>query len=236
MMDAEHLQNTRRLATQLPVNSIRCSTAAGSGHPASSISAADLMAVMLTGHQRYDWDRPDLPTNDHLVLSNGLVRSARAAGRIRFPTAFEEVALALRRPLRGGDNHHRAPRVGDNLVADGAKHRPDESTVSVRADHHQVASADALEQHLGGVSFHRLLRDSHRIRRAVRVGFGGLADRGVQQLFHRRSYVAERRHVWPIGQREHAAQPRIASTWIVLPSKDRVDGDLACPCLAERPQ
>src|ERR1019366_10730726 len=59
------------LATQLRVDSIRCSTEAGSGHPTSSLSAADLMAVLLAGHLRYDWDRPDLATNDHLIFSKG---------------------------------------------------------------------------------------------------------------------------------------------------------------------
>jgi transketolase len=59
------------LARQLRADSIRCSTAAGSGHPTSSMSAADLMAVLLAGHLRYDWLRPDDPANDHLVFSKG---------------------------------------------------------------------------------------------------------------------------------------------------------------------
>ncbi|MBB6402898.1 transketolase [Arthrobacter sp. AZCC_0090] len=61
----------RSLATQLRVDSIRCSTRAGSGHPSSSLSAADLMAVLLTRHLRYDWNRPSLPNNDHLIFSKG---------------------------------------------------------------------------------------------------------------------------------------------------------------------
>ncbi|MCZ9884410.1 transketolase [Arthrobacter sp. B2a2-09] len=61
----------RALATQLRVDSIRCSTRAGSGHPTSSLSAADLMAVLLTRHLRYDWERPSLPNNDHLIFSKG---------------------------------------------------------------------------------------------------------------------------------------------------------------------
>lgn len=61
----------RSLATQLRVDSIRCSTRAGSGHPTSSLSAADLMAVLLTRHLRYDWNRPSLPNNDHLIFSKG---------------------------------------------------------------------------------------------------------------------------------------------------------------------
>jgi transketolase len=71
VMLEEKLATTRRLAAQLRVDSIRCSTEAGSGHPTSSLSAADLMAVLLVGHLRYDWDRPDLPTNDHLIFSKG---------------------------------------------------------------------------------------------------------------------------------------------------------------------
>ncbi len=59
------------LARQLRVDSIRCSTSAGSGHPTSSLSAADLLAVLATRHMHYDWEHPALPTNDHLVFSKG---------------------------------------------------------------------------------------------------------------------------------------------------------------------
>src|SRR5919198_5501509 len=59
------------LARQLRADSIRSSTAAGSGHPTSSLSAADLMAVLLVGHLRYDWAEPKNPANDHLIFSKG---------------------------------------------------------------------------------------------------------------------------------------------------------------------
>ena len=59
------------LAAQLRVDSIRCSTSAGSGHPTSSMSAADLMAVLVARHLRYDWDEPRSPDNDHLIFSKG---------------------------------------------------------------------------------------------------------------------------------------------------------------------
>jgi transketolase len=59
------------LAQQLRVDSVRSSAAAGSGHPTSSMSAADLMAVLLDGHLRLDFDRPDDPARDHLVFSKG---------------------------------------------------------------------------------------------------------------------------------------------------------------------
>lgn len=59
------------LAAQLRVDSIRASTQAGSGHPTSSLSAADLMAVLLARHLRYDWQDPQRASNDHLVFSKG---------------------------------------------------------------------------------------------------------------------------------------------------------------------
>ena len=70
-MTAAETDVIRSLAAQLRVDSIRCSTQAGSGHPTSSLSAADLMAVLLERHLRYDWDQPSLPTNDHLIFSKG---------------------------------------------------------------------------------------------------------------------------------------------------------------------
>ncbi|WP_026239852.1 transketolase [Parafrankia discariae] len=65
------LETVRELAQQLRVDSVRSSTSAGSGHPTSSMSAADVMAVLLTRHLRYDWDTPDDPANDHLIFSKG---------------------------------------------------------------------------------------------------------------------------------------------------------------------
>ena len=59
------------LAAQLRVDSVRSSTSAGSGHPTSSMSAADLLAVLVARHLRYDWDDPRSPANDHLIFSKG---------------------------------------------------------------------------------------------------------------------------------------------------------------------
>ena len=61
----------RELGQQLRVDSIRASDAAGSGHPTSSMSAADLIAVLLAKYLRYDFARPDDPRNDHLIFSKG---------------------------------------------------------------------------------------------------------------------------------------------------------------------
>jgi transketolase len=66
-----NLDAVAELAAQLRVDSIRASTSAGSGHPTSSMSAADLMAMLITRHLRYDWDHPRSPGNDHLIFSKG---------------------------------------------------------------------------------------------------------------------------------------------------------------------
>ena len=67
----EAMHRLRELAAQLRVDSIRSSTSAGSGHPTSSLSAADLLAVLISRHLRYDWHDPRNPTNDHLIFSKG---------------------------------------------------------------------------------------------------------------------------------------------------------------------
>jgi transketolase len=65
------LDTVAELAAQLRVDSIRSATSAGSGHPTSSMSAADLLAVLITRHLRYDWENPHSPINDHLIFSKG---------------------------------------------------------------------------------------------------------------------------------------------------------------------
>ena len=69
------------------MDSIRSSDAGGSGHPTSSMSAAELMAVLLDGHLRLDFDDPANPARDHLVFSKGhasplLYACFKAAGAI----------------------------------------------------------------------------------------------------------------------------------------------------------
>jgi transketolase len=77
----------RALAQQLRVDSIRSSTGAASGHPTSSMSAADLIAVLMSKYLSYDFDDPENPNNDHLIFSKGhasplLYSAYKAAGAI----------------------------------------------------------------------------------------------------------------------------------------------------------
>src|SRR5512133_2142100 len=84
MSDAERW---RELGQQLRVDSIRAAAVTSSGHPTSSMSAADLMAVLISKYLHYDFNRPDDPRNDHLVFSKGhasplLYSIYKAAGAI----------------------------------------------------------------------------------------------------------------------------------------------------------
>jgi transketolase len=78
-------ERRRQLAQQFRVDSVRMSAAAKSGHPTSSMSAADLLAVLVDGYLRFDFSDPKSPANDRLVFSKGhasvlLYAFYRAAG------------------------------------------------------------------------------------------------------------------------------------------------------------
>ena len=117
-MDTSH-DRWAPLAAQLRADSIRATTAAGSGHPTSSLSAADLMAVLLEGHLRVDWRRPRSPDDDRLVFSKGhaaplLYAMLKAAGAIS-----DDELLSLRKlgsPLEG----HPTPRLPFVEIATGS--------------------------------------------------------------------------------------------------------------------
>jgi transketolase len=59
------------IATQLRIDSIEATTAAGSGHPTSSMSAAEIMAALFFSVMRFDPKNPQNPDNDRFVLSKG---------------------------------------------------------------------------------------------------------------------------------------------------------------------
>jgi len=67
-MEANEL---RELGQQFRVDSIRPAAVAKSGHPTSGMSAADLMAVLVANHLRYDFGDPKNAANDRLIFSKG---------------------------------------------------------------------------------------------------------------------------------------------------------------------
>lgn len=58
-------------ATQLRIDSVLATTEAGSGHPSSCCSAADIVAALFFSVMRYDPKNPKAPNSDRFVLSKG---------------------------------------------------------------------------------------------------------------------------------------------------------------------
>lgn len=107
------------LGQQLRVDAVRASDAAGSGHPTSSMSAADLAGVLLANHLHYDFDRPEHSGNDRLIFSKGhasplLYALYRAAGVVD-----DEELLTFRR-LDSRLEGHPTPRLPWVDVATGS--------------------------------------------------------------------------------------------------------------------
>ncbi|HEY1355015.1 MAG TPA: transketolase [Solirubrobacterales bacterium] len=115
-IDREQLHE---LAQQLRVDSVRAAAAAGSGHPTSSMSAADLMAVLLAGHLHYDFGAPDNPANDHLVFSKGHA-SPLLYSMYKLAGAIEDEELLTFREFGSRLQGHPTPEIPWVDVATGS--------------------------------------------------------------------------------------------------------------------
>ncbi len=118
MIDTD-IELLKGIANQLRIHSITATTAAGSGHPTSCCSAADLVSALFFGHMRYDAKNPHYHNNDRFILSKGhaapLLYAAWAETGL-FPT---EELLKLRK--FGSDlEGHPTPRLAFVDVATGS--------------------------------------------------------------------------------------------------------------------
>jgi transketolase len=107
------------LAQQFRVDSIRATAEAGSGHPTSAMSAADLLSVLVAKHLRYDFGQPSHPNNDHLILSKGhaaplLYAMFKAVG------AIDDHDLLTLRKLHSPLEGHPSPRLPWVEIATGS--------------------------------------------------------------------------------------------------------------------
>src|SRR5256714_14063548 len=115
-IDTESLKG---IANQLRIHSIAATTAAGSGHPTSCCSAADIVAALFFGHMRYDAKNPHYYNNDRFILSKGhaapLLYAAWAETGL-FPMADLLKLRQLGSDLEG----HPTPRLSFADVATGS--------------------------------------------------------------------------------------------------------------------
>ena len=113
------LQALEDIATQLRVDSVRATTAAGSGHPTSCASAADLVAAIFFDVMRFDPQAPRDPACDRFVLSKGhaapvLYAAWAAAG------ALDRKDLVQLRRIDSDLEGHPTPRLPFVDVATGS--------------------------------------------------------------------------------------------------------------------
>jgi transketolase len=107
------------IATQLRIDSVRATTTAGSGHPSSCASAADLVAAVFFDAARLDPDHPRDPASDRFVLSKGhaapLLYAAWAALGV-----LDRHDLAQLRQIDSDLEGHPTPRLPFVDVATGS--------------------------------------------------------------------------------------------------------------------
>ena len=70
-MSQTSVATLKTLATELRIDSIRSTTEAGSGHPTTCMSAAEIVSTLFFAEMRYDPKNPQNPDNDRFVLSKG---------------------------------------------------------------------------------------------------------------------------------------------------------------------
>jgi transketolase len=107
------------IATRLRIDSVRSTTAAGSGHPSSCCSAADIVAALFFGGMRFDPDNPSRPDNDRFVMSKGHAAPLLYAAWAEVGIISREATLTLREfdsDLEG----HPTPRLPWVDVATGS--------------------------------------------------------------------------------------------------------------------
>jgi len=109
----------RELGQQLRVDAIRPAAKAGSGHPTSGMSAADLMAVLMAKYLRHDFDNPHDPHNDRLVFSKGHASTLMYA-MFRAAGAISEEELLTYRQFDSIFEGHPTPRIPWVDVATGS--------------------------------------------------------------------------------------------------------------------
>ena len=148
------------IATRLRIDSIRATTAAGSGHPSSCCSAADIVAALFFAEMRFDPRRPQDPDNDRFVMSKGhaapLLYAAWAEAG-----AFDRAELLKLREIGSDLEGHPTPAA------------------AVRRRRHGLARPGHLRgrRHRAQRAAHRVclpdLRAARRRRVGRRLGVGG---------------------------------------------------------------
>jgi transketolase len=109
----------RNIATELRIDSILATTEAGSGHPTSCMSAAEIVATLFFGEMRFDPKNPQNPDNDRFILSKGHAAPVLYAAWAEAGLFPRDELLKLRR-IDSDLEGHPTPRLSFVDVATGS--------------------------------------------------------------------------------------------------------------------
>src|SRR6476620_9073352 len=109
----------KNIATRLRIDSVRATSEAGSGHPTSCCSMADIMAALFFAEMRFDPKEPKNPDSDRFVLSKGHAAPILYAAWAEAGAFDREELLSLRK-LDSDLEGHPTPRLPFVDVATGS--------------------------------------------------------------------------------------------------------------------
>ena len=107
---ASRVNALKNIATRLRIDSVRATTEAGSGHPSTCCSAAEIMAALFFAEMRYDPRDATNPDNDRFVLSKGHAAPILYAAWAEAGIIPREDVLMLRR-IDSDLEGHPTPRL-----------------------------------------------------------------------------------------------------------------------------
>jgi transketolase len=113
------IETLKEKGRRLRIHSLRATTEAGSGHPSSSLSAADLVSVIFFNEMRFDPSDPHNPANDRFVLSKGHAAPLLYAAFAEAGMIQRKDLLSLRK-LDSDLEGHPTPRIPWVDVATGS--------------------------------------------------------------------------------------------------------------------
>ena len=138
-MSTTSLTTLRNIATRLRIDSVRSTTEAGSGHPTTCLSAAEIMAVLFFAEMRYDPKNPRNPYADRFVLSKGHAAPILYAAWAEAGLFPREELLKLRR-MDSDLEGHPTPRLPFVDVATGSLGQGICAAVGIALNARRIAS------------------------------------------------------------------------------------------------
>src|SRR6187200_594023 len=136
---ALHLAALKNIATRLRIDSLRATSEAGSGHPTTCCSAAEIIAALFFAEMRYDPRDPTNPDNDRFVLSKGHAAPVLYAAWAEAGIIPHAELLTLRR-LDSDLEGHPTPRLPWLDVATGSLGQGVCAAVGIALNARRIAS------------------------------------------------------------------------------------------------